>query len=469
MPAIRREYGSWLELLFNENDLDSNAEKVAQQEQLFLKELEITSLTKSFKLVLIETFLDLNGFSQPPELSALSVRSWHTLKRRHQLSSDVPEEFKVSISDSAKSERAWISYWRGNPVRAWIGREVFLLNSNYFSYYHEVNASDIDTLTELTQELVDLRYLQYEERMDTEEAPTTAVPVEPLGSEIPFFTDLRIACGFFRESPHEREAIELTRLPLKYGKLNPALHFIARARGDSMNGGPHPICDGDHLLLEAITTQSAGSINNHIIAIENQSESGDDQYLLRRAEKIGPNQYDLIALNPNYATIQSDESMRTFARLKEIIDPFDLHLHRVFMRADIPALFGLEFNKGVWEQGHVCPKAIDDQILLVTLNKRSHNMEHRYHDYFEDAQTFHWQSQNRSNEDNTSGQKIINHVANQSSVHLFVRKHKLTNKKAAPFVYLGKVTYKSHTGGGPMSVLWDMDEVLPPHLVEEFI
>ena len=469
MPAIRREYGSWLELVLDEHDLDPNAEKVTQQEQLFLKELEITALTKSFKLVLIETFLDLNGFSQPPVLSALAVRSWHTLKRRHQLSSDVPEEFKESISDSAKSERAWISYWRSNPVRAWIGCEAFLLNSNYFSYHHEVDASDVDTLTELTQELVNLRYLQYEERMDTEEARIKAVTVEPLGSEIPFFTDLRIACGFFRESPHEREAIELTRLPLKYGKLNPALHFIARARGDSMNGGPHPICDGDHLLLEAIKTQSAGSINNHIIAIENQSVSGDDQYLLRRAEKIGPNQYDLIALNPDYATIQSDESMRTFARLKEIIDPFDLHLHRPFMRADIPALFGLEFNKGVWEQGHVCPKATDDQILLVTLNKRSHNKEHRYHDYFEDAQTFHWQSQNRSNEDNTSGQKITNHVANQSSVHLFVRKHKLTNKKAAPFVYLGKVTYKSHTGGGPMSVLWDMDEALPPHLVEEFI
>ena len=85
------------------------------------------------------------------------------------------------------------------------------------------------------------------------------------------------------------------------------------------------------------------------------------------------------------------------------------------MRADIPSLFGLEFNKGLWEQGHVCPKAIEEQILLVTLNKRNHNKQHRYHDYFAAPQTFHWQSQNRSTADNNSGLQIINHAANQST------------------------------------------------------
>lgn len=475
-PEIRREYGSWIQLLLNENDLDPNTENVAKQNHDFLKELEVTSLEKSFKLVLIETFLDLNGFSEPPEVTTLSVRSWHTLKRRHQFTSDLPEAFLTSISDDAKSEKAWISYWKGNPVRAWLGRNsakrprFFALDGSRFAFQHAVETNDTEALTELTQELVNLRYLQYEERSQPQVDTATAVSApEPLGTEIPFFTDLKIACGFFRESSHERSAMESTHLPLKYGKLNPALHFIARARGNSMNGGPHPIQDGDHLLLEAITPQSAGNINNRIVAIENQSESGDGQYLLRKAHKTGSNQYDLIAQNPDYETIRADESMRTFARLKEIIDPFDLYLHRSYMRAEIPPLFGLEFNKGVWEQGHVCPKAIDEQILLVTLNKRNHNKEHRYHDYFKDSNIFHWQSQNRSTEENNSGLKIINHVVNQSSVHLFVRKHKLANKTAAPFVYLGKVTYKSHSGGGPMSVIWQMEESLPQHLVEEFI
>ena len=476
MPQIRREYGSWIQLLISEQDLDSSVERVAQQYDDFLRELEVTALEKSFKLVLIETFLDLNGFAEPPEVPTLSVRSWETLKRRRQLSGDLPQAFLTSISDDSQTEKAWISYWKGNPVRAWLGRnsanrpQFFVLDGRRFCFQHAVEPGAVEVLTTLTQELVNLRYLQYEERSQRPEeaGPTVSAP-EARDSAIPFFTDLKIACGFFRESPHERDAIEQTQLPAKYGHLNPALHFIARASGNSMNGGPHPIHDGDHLLLEAITPQSAGSISQQIIAIENQSESGGDQYLLRQVRKTASNQYDLVALNPDYATMRADESMRPFARLKEVIDPFDLHLHRSFMRAEIPPLFGLEFNKGVWEQGHVCPKAIEEQILLVTLNKRNHNKEHRYHDYFADAQTFHWQSQNRSTADNNSGLKIINHTANHSAVHLFVRKHKLANKTAAPFVYIGKVSYKSHSGGGPMNVIWELETALPPHLIEDLI
>ena len=149
--------------------------------------------------------------------------------------------------------------------------------------------------------------------------------------------------------------------------------------------------------------------------------------------------------------------------------PFDLYLHQRYMREEIPPLFGLEFNKGLWEQGHVCPKAINKQILLVTINKRNHGKEHRYHDYFIDSQTFHWQSQNRSSAQNNSGLRIINHAKDNSDVHLFVRKHKMAGKKAAPFVYLGQLTYKEHTGAEPMNVTWEMAEILPIQLKEEFI
>ena len=161
--------------------------------------------------------------------------------------------------------------------------------------------------------------------------------------------------------------------------------------------------------------------------------------------------------------------MRTRARFKEIINPFDLFLHQRYMREEIPPLFGLEFNKGLWEQGHVCPKAINKQILLVTINKRNHGKEHRYHDYFIDSQTFHWQSQNRSSAQNNSGLRIINHAKDNSDVHLFVRKHKMAGKKAAPFAYLGKVVYKNHTGAEPMNVVWNMEEPLSSDLQEEFI
>ncbi len=43
------------------------------------------------------------------------------------------------------------------------------------------------------------------------------------------------------------EVAEYKTLPESYGNLNPARHFIARARGNSMNGGKTPIKDGAYL------------------------------------------------------------------------------------------------------------------------------------------------------------------------------------------------------------------------------
>ena len=86
-----------------------------------------------------------------------------------------------------------------------------------------------------------------------------------------------------------------------------------------MNGGKQPIQDGQLLLLELITSQSAGSLQNCTVAIERQDISGDNQYLLRDVKKIADGQYQLIAKNPDYPPIAADDSMRTFARFKGIV------------------------------------------------------------------------------------------------------------------------------------------------------
>ena len=285
----------------------------------------------------------------------------------------------------------------------------------------------------------------------------------------PYFSDLKIACGHFKTSSHDSDEIQQIALPEKYGILDPAKHFIARAMGNSMDGGRRPICDGDYLLLEQITSNSAGSISNQIVVIERQDTSGDDQYLLRSVNKIGQGQYELVAQNSDFETMLATEDMLTLARLKDVIDPMDLHLHRSFMRAEIPGLFGLEFNRGSWEAGHVCPKNHADQFLLVTLNKQGKIADHQYHDYFEDAKTFHWQSQNMTAPSGSRGQRLINHQTNGSKLHLFVRKNKLEAKKGAPFYYCGTVNYVSHEGEKPMSVLTTLDYALSDYLKLEFV
>jgi phage repressor protein C with HTH and peptisase S24 domain len=125
--------------------------------------------------------------------------------------------------------------------------------------------------------------------------------------------DLRIACGHFRTGSTEVEA--RYRVPPGHGRVDPSRHFVARAKGNSMDGGKRPVRDGDYLLLELLDPGKAGSITGSVMAIERQDTSGDDQYLLRIVTKQPDGRYVLKAANPDYPDLEANEEMRTLARL----------------------------------------------------------------------------------------------------------------------------------------------------------
>jgi hypothetical protein len=241
-----------------------------------------------------------------------------------------------------------------------------------------------------------------------------------------------------------------------YAHLDPARHFIARASGNSMNGGKNPIGDGDYLLLELVSPSNAGSITGSVMAIERQDAFGDNQYLLRAVTKGAGGAYVLKAFNPAYEDMVATEGMRTLARLKDIIDPLELEVGQSFMREQIPELFGEQFNAGNWHNGHVILNAKKAHILLVTMNKQGQAEDLRYIDHWIDETHFHWQSQNATTPDSKRGREIIAHEKLGLAIHLFVREHRLQAGKAAPFVYHGKARYQSHSGSAPMSVVLEV-------------
>lgn len=478
IDTVRREHGSWFRFVKQQGDLTGPEQACLTSHQDFLLEVEVTKLSKSFKLILLESLLENDGFKAPVTTLGIAQNSFDIFQRRSRFVVDLPDKYKGLKALDAKQLKAWHTYWLGNPVKAWVGgnkaadKAYFKIEDEKLTYLETIDAKELDAFNVMVQELVNYRFMQYEQRLSNKVIEGELSPVSVLpeaANSIPYFSDLRIACGHFRTSSHETEEIEQIALPEKYGKLDPAKHFIARAIGNSMNGGKHPIQDGDYLLLEHITSNNAGSISNQIVAIERQDVSGDDQYLLRYVTKLGQGQYELIAQNTDYEPMMATEEMTTFARLKEVIDPMDLHLHQSFMREDIPALFGLEFNTGAWQAGHVCPNGSNDQFILVTLNKQGKAADHQYHDYFTDAATFHWQTQNSVGPDGGRGRGLINHKPNGSKLHLFVRKNKLEAKKAALFYYCGPMEYASHDGEKPMSVVTRLDSELSEYLKTEFM
>jgi superfamily II DNA or RNA helicase/SAM-dependent methyltransferase/SOS-response transcriptional repressor LexA len=461
MQAVRSQYGSWFQMVAAMKDLGEAESLAASEQQAFLREVETTAMQKCFKMILLESMLELDGWSEAPTVESLAQHSWAVLRRRHNLFQEVPESMRV---DTSGLGTAWRNYWIRNPIDAWTGgnkkstvKPYFEVVKDRFSPRFKVNAAAAPVFRSLVQELVDLRLAQYEVRKAT--TSDNVIPFKPSNENasrvaIPYFSSLKIACGHFRTSSADVE--EYRTLGESYGHLDPARHFIARAKGDSMDGGKTPICDGDYLLFEHISPKNAGSISGSIVAIERDGGDGDSEYLLRVVVKT-PDGYILRAQNPRYSDMAATDEMRTRARLKGKIDPLEMAVGQSLMREEIPELFGEVFNTGNWQSGHVALNDKKAHILLVTLNKQGKAVEHRYADHWIDERRFHWQSQNSTAPSSKRGIEIVDHQKNGVLVHLFVRTTKLRNGKAAPFTYHGKVRYVSHTGANPMNVTWELE------------
>jgi SOS-response transcriptional repressor LexA len=417
-------------------------------------------MTKCFKMIALQAMFELAGWKSAPTVSALAELSWKVLRRRPHLLQDLPESMRNIMGGT---EAAWRKYWIDNPINAWIGGNQTVTASTYFRVVEgrflpnfALSETLIPAFETLVQELVELRLAQYEVRRSSGGA--NVVPIQPQGRvariAVPYFPSLKIACGHFRTS--SADVTEYRELGEAHGHLDPARHFIARAKGDSMDGGKSPIFDGDYLLFERISPTNAGSLSGATVAIERDSDDGGSEYLLRVVAK-SDGAYVLRAQNPRYGEIPATEEMRTIARLKGKLDPLEMAVGQSLMREEIPELFGETFNPGNWQSGHVTLNEKKAHILLVTLNKQGKALEHRYTDHWIDERRFHWQSQNCTGPQSKKGEEIIEHEKRGIGIHLFVRDTKLRNGKAAPFIYHGTARYLGHTGSQPMNVTWELE------------
>ena len=455
MSAVRKGYGSWFGMLRAFNELETDELTLVTDQENMLLDIEVTSMNKSYKMVLLEAFQELGGWQHPPALPVLAAQSWHVLLRRRPLLGELPENLPPH-SDGHGAD--WVRYWRSNPVSAWIGenskgQSQFELDAGRFKSKVSIRQDNLECWTALVQELIDYRLAAHELKKAANPGSNVIPFVRPkkASTALPFFPNIKIACGHFKTGRADSE--EYRALGDGHGRLDPQKHFVARASGNSMNGGKNPIRDGDYLLLERLSSTNAGSITGAVMAIERQDESGDNQYLLRVVLKNPNGGYTLRANNPDYADMEATEDMRTLARFKEVIDPLEMAIGESLPREEIPTLFGTEFNPGNWNAGHVVLAEQKAHVLLVTLNKQGKAAEHRFADYWIDEENFHWQSQNSTKPESSKGKGIIEHARSGWSIHLFVREHKLSNGKGAPFVYYGPVHYVRHEGSGPMNVV----------------
>ncbi|MES9856232.1 MAG: DEAD/DEAH box helicase family protein [Sedimenticola sp.] len=330
---VRRQFDSWFDLVAERDGLDGAQQAVLQRHRPYFMEVEKASMVKSYKMVLLEALLELDGFTHAQTKKDLAMRSGEILLRRPPLmAKDLPERFRNLADVLGNTFGQWLTYWNSNPVNAFIGGnnnqgEIFFgLDADKLKPNFELATEDRDLFHTMVQELVDYKLAMYMDREQCAENTGVVPPVAPMEDgidwgEVPFFPNLKIACGHFKAADSGNEVV--VKISPQY-RANSSRHFIARASGNSMNGGKQPICDGDYLLLELINADQAGSISNQIMAVERQDTSGDDQYVLRVVRKRGDGSYYLQAKNSDYADFDASEGLRTFARFCGVVAPGDV-------------------------------------------------------------------------------------------------------------------------------------------------
>ena len=409
--SLRRTHGSWMKFLKTMGDLTDGERSVVESVGDFLDAVETTPMTKSFKMLTLLSMLNRDVLTGQIPIAELTQEFRRVARRSETLRADVGPVLEQDAELQKLLEK--------NPIEAWCGGKG-TGDTPYFTWDGKNFQSNFSVTTELrgdfqklVRELVDWRLAEYLERghgansgrfvcrvLQSQGRPILKLPSRESTPGIP--------AGWVNILANEEPLV-----------ANFAKEFINVVRRDSSSD--------DNLLAEILRGWFGPDAGQPGTRFQVAFETAGD---LLRMQPIG---------QPT-ATSTAEK-------------------WRHYMREDIPPLFGLDFNQAIWNQGFVIGGK--HMFLLVTLEKSSLNQDHRYEDRFLSSDMFQWQSQNRTKKDSKHGRLIQGHRDEGVDVHLFVRRNKVLDGKAAPFVYCGNVDFVSWDGDAPITVDWKLEEAVP--------
>ena len=170
---LRERHGSWFEFVRGESGLAADEVAALDVAAGFLRELEITPMTRCFKMVTLEVLLEQDALLDGMPVDDLAMRSHAWLRRSPELFADVIDELRVQELDDPARAR-WLAYWMQNPIAAWTGRNPrawFRLDDGRFRLDLDLDLGPglATPLQRLTRELVDYRLAQYRDRRRREQ------------------------------------------------------------------------------------------------------------------------------------------------------------------------------------------------------------------------------------------------------------------------------------------------------------
>ncbi len=413
--AMRPAFGSWLGFVRSEVGLTVSEGAAFNEMRDFLTALEVTSMTKSYKMLVLLALLNRGQFLGSLSLGELTAEVGALATRDPRVRSD--------LGDAVKDPAALVKLLRENPVEAWIdgkgtgGVSYFSFEGDTFRTRVQLSRENTSAGQELVREIVDWRLAEYFSRpglaahgehvlrvSHAEGRPIIFLPDRDADPELPEgWTDVR--------ADHETLNANFAKVAIN----------VARRQGSTDNVLP--------ALLHRWFGPDAGKPGTKHQVILRQEEGN---WVLR---PVGGKSVGAVP-------------------------------YKAYRRSEIAPLFDLPYSERYWGQGFV--RQGNYTFLFVTLDKSEHTESFQYKDRFLSAESFQWQSQNRTTQQSEAGKSIQEHRSRGITVHLFVRaRAKNPSGGGALFYYCGPVEFASWEGDKPITAIWKLTVPVPPPLWKE--
>ncbi|HYO53859.1 DEAD/DEAH box helicase family protein [Archangium sp.] len=160
LPSTLQE--DWFRFVERQGDLTSEeAQALENRGREWFEALETTPMSKSFKMVVLQTLLDADALADGLPLSELASRSLNLLLQSPDLKKDL-DGVKYLEDDSMPEQQRFLSYWKTNPINAWSSdQKWFRVDGERFVSLLPVRPETRAAFHDMTQELVDYRLERY--------------------------------------------------------------------------------------------------------------------------------------------------------------------------------------------------------------------------------------------------------------------------------------------------------------------
>ena len=163
--ALKGSYGSWFGFVEAMGDLDVGQQRVMEVDGAFLRELESTAMTRSYKVVLAQALVELGAVPGSATVKALTEAFARVAGRSSALRRDVSSGLEDRKKLEALLRKNPIAYWQSAKDEA--GRAFFELKGSRFGTGPAVTGSEPEALAEMASEMLDWRLARYLDEAQT--------------------------------------------------------------------------------------------------------------------------------------------------------------------------------------------------------------------------------------------------------------------------------------------------------------